>query len=219
MDSQGNASGFDRSLIYPYAFRHSFAQRHADAGTPVDVLRELMDHDPKTTMGYHRVSLKRKRKAVATLSLMVTDRSGAAMPCSATAYEQRSVAVPFGGCTEPSNVKAGGHACPIRFQCSGCGFYRPAPSSLPAIEDHINSLRADRETARAMDAADFVVDDLTAQIDSYQRVAAKARERTAAMPDHEQAELEEAAALMRRLRAGGDHELLPLTVVTKRDSR
>ena len=41
-----------------------------------------------------------------------------------TAYQMRSVAVPFGNCIEPSNVKAGGKACPIRFQCAGCGFYR-----------------------------------------------------------------------------------------------
>ena len=65
----------------------------------------------------------------------------------------RSVAVPFGNCIEPSNVKAGGKACPIRFQCAGCGFYRPDPSYIPAIEEHINSLTADREIASAMNAA------------------------------------------------------------------
>ncbi|MGW3739860.1 tyrosine-type recombinase/integrase [Streptomyces sp. NPDC005146] len=43
-DDHGDPLPFDRSLIYAYAFRHSYAQRHADAGTPVDVLRELMDH-------------------------------------------------------------------------------------------------------------------------------------------------------------------------------
>ncbi|MEU9230677.1 site-specific integrase [Streptomyces massasporeus] len=216
LDAEGNVIPFDRSLIYPYAFRHTFAQRHADAGTPVDVLRDLMDHDdPKTTMGYYRVSLERKRRAVKTLSLMVTDRHGTAAPCSSIAYEQRSVAVPFGGCTEPSNVKAGGHACPIRFQCSGCGFYRPDPSYLPAIEDHANSLRADRERAWAMDAASFVIDNLTAQIASYEDVAAKMREGMAALPKDDRTELEEAAAVLRRVRAGGDRTLLPLTVVSK----
>src|SRR5215218_3848443 len=34
---------FDRMLIYPYAFRHSYAQRHADAGVPADVLKDLID--------------------------------------------------------------------------------------------------------------------------------------------------------------------------------
>jgi len=30
-----------------------------------------------------------------------------------------AVAVPFGACTEPSNVSAGGHGCPFRFRCLG----------------------------------------------------------------------------------------------------
>ena len=34
---------------------HSFAQRHADAGTPVDTLKELMGHKViHTTLGYYR---------------------------------------------------------------------------------------------------------------------------------------------------------------------
>ncbi|MFD3480593.1 hypothetical protein [Streptomyces sp. NPDC058695] len=136
LDTDGNVIPFDRSLIFPYAFRHAFAQRHADAGTAVDVLRDLMDHeDISTTMGYYRVTLERKRAAVKLLSQQFIDRNGTERPCSAQTYEYRSIAVPFGGCTEPSNVKAGGHACPIRFQCAGCGFYRP-------LRDH--RLRGDR---------------------------------------------------------------------------
>lgn len=42
------------------------------------------------------------------------------------------MAVPYGGRTEPGNVKAGDAACPIRFQCAGCGFYRATPSCLSA---------------------------------------------------------------------------------------
>ena len=40
----GTPAPFDPSLVAPYALRHSYAQRHADAGVPVDVLKELMDH-------------------------------------------------------------------------------------------------------------------------------------------------------------------------------
>ena len=55
---------FPRELVFPYAFRHSFAQRHADAGTPVDTLKELLGHDTvRTTLGYYRVTAKRKRDA------------------------------------------------------------------------------------------------------------------------------------------------------------
>ncbi|MFE3113577.1 hypothetical protein ACFXKJ_36190 [Kitasatospora indigofera] len=140
-DANSNPLPFDRTLIYAYAFRHSYAQRHADAGTPVDVLCELMDHKSvRTTQRYYTVSLQRKREAVAKLSAHIVDQTGRSTPCSSTTYELRSVAVPYGGCTEPSNVKAGGSSCPIRFQCAGCGFYRPDPSYLPAIEQHINHL-------------------------------------------------------------------------------
>lgn len=59
----GTPAPFDRSLIIPYAFRHSYAQRHADAGVAVEVLSELMDHRTIiVTQGYYTVSLKRKRE-------------------------------------------------------------------------------------------------------------------------------------------------------------
>ncbi|MFE2228290.1 hypothetical protein [Streptomyces kronopolitis] len=61
----------------------------------------------------------------------------------------------------------------------------------------------------------FVIDNLTAQVNFYEDVAAKMRERMEALPKGEQAELEEVAAALRRVRAGGDHQLLPLTVVSK----
>jgi hypothetical protein len=157
-----------------------------------------------------QVSLKRKRGAVNTLAAQAVDKSGRAAPFSSgLAYQRSSVAVPFGGCTEPSNVKAGGNACPIRFQCAGCGFYRPDPSYLAAIEQHVNDLRADHETAQAMDAADFVMAGLTGQIDSYTSIAATMRQRLTALPDDQRAEIEEASAIMRKTRVGG-RTMLPL---------
>ena len=33
---------FDKAKIVLYAYRHTYAQRHADAGVAIDVLRELM---------------------------------------------------------------------------------------------------------------------------------------------------------------------------------
>jgi hypothetical protein len=50
----GTPAPFDPALVAPYALGHSYAQRHADAGVPVDVLRDLMDHVAvATTMGYY----------------------------------------------------------------------------------------------------------------------------------------------------------------------
>lgn len=60
-----------------------------------------------------------------------------------------SVAVPFGTCTEPSNVKAGGHACPFRFRCLGCGHFRTDPSYLPELRDYLQTLLANRERVLA----------------------------------------------------------------------
>ena len=89
-----------------------------------------------------------------TVGKCIIDRHGTRDPLTdPTTYQMRSFAVPFGNCIEPSNVKAGGHSCPVRFQCAGCGFYRPDPSFIPAIEEHLNTLRSDREIARAMDTA------------------------------------------------------------------
>jgi len=49
LGSDGCPAPFDRSLMTPYALRHSYA------AVPVDVLKELMDHvSVGTTMGYYR---------------------------------------------------------------------------------------------------------------------------------------------------------------------
>jgi hypothetical protein len=168
-------------------------------------------------MGYYSVSLKRKREAVKTMRMHVVDRSGKPNPITSnTAYEARSVAVPFGNCIEPSNVKAGGQACPIRFQCSGCGFYRPDPSYLLAIEEHINSLRADRETAAALGADEFVTRNLTDQITAFQQVLTTMREALTAMDADQRKEVEEASTVLRKARATHGRPTLPLIAVTRR---
>jgi rRNA maturation endonuclease Nob1 len=55
------------------------------------------------------------------------------------------VAVPFGICTEPSNVKAGGNACPFRFRCAGCDHFRTDVSYLPDLQGHLDDLLRNRE--------------------------------------------------------------------------
>ena len=170
---------------------------------PIDVLRELMDHKSmQTTQRYYKISQKRKRQAVNVMRLHTVDRKGQPAPmASATAYQARSVAVPFGNCTEPSNVKAGGKACPIRFQCAACPSYRPDPSYLPAIEDHIRSLKADREMAVMMEADEFVVRNLDDQIAAFKGTAETMRKLVEAMSPVEREEVEQAATVLRKVRA------------------
>lgn len=216
----GNPIPFEREKIYAYAFRHSYAQRHADGGVAIDVLKELMDHrSAETTARYYKVSLKRKQEAVKAVRLHVVDRRGNPAPMASNrAYELRSVAVPFGGCTEPSNVKAGGQACPIRFQCSGCGFYRPDPSYLAAIEDQIRDLKADKETALAMDVDEYVIRNLQDQIDSFKKVAVTMREQIDKLPADEREALMESVKILRKTRAAVGRVMLPLTVINRKES-
>jgi integrase len=215
IDSNGEPVPFDRSKIHPYAFRHSYAQRHADNGTPVDVLRQLMDHTSiQTTGGYYTITAERKRSAIETVGKFTIDKNGTSAPLiGSTAYQMRSVGVPFGNCVEPSNVKAGGQACPIRFQCAGCGFYRPDPSYIPAIEEHINSLATDREIALAMDAAPFVVDNLNAQIDAFRNVLDVMRKALELLDADDRQQVEQASMVLRKARAG---VRLPLEDITLR---
>ena len=63
------------------------------------------------------------------------------------------VAVPYGVCTEPSNVKAGGGACPYRFRCVGCGRFRTDFSYLPDLHAYLDDLLRNRK--RLLAAADI----------------------------------------------------------------
>jgi len=211
LQADGSPAPFDRHRITCYSLRHSYAQRHADAGVPVDVLRELLTHvSVQTTMGYYSISLKRKRQAIAVVGAHALDANGdPAAFADPVAYERASVSVPFGNCTEPSNVKAGGGHCPIRFQCAGCSFYRPDPSYLPALEEHLASLRADLETAVAMDAASYVLTNIRAEIDAFSRVTKTMRQRLEVLGPDERADVEEASRVLRRTRAA---RRIPLVV-------
>jgi integrase len=60
LDEDG--SEFAREHVYLYALRHSYAQRHADAGVPIDTLQKLMDHrTTATTQIYYRVTWSQAR--------------------------------------------------------------------------------------------------------------------------------------------------------------
>jgi integrase len=131
---------FDRLAVIPYAYRHSYAQRHADEGVPPDVLRDLLGHDKiGTTLGYYRVSEKRVRVAIDRVSGHQFDSQGrrvfldvrGLLADEHARMRVGQVAVPFGICTEPSNVKAGGQACPLQVHLPGL---RPLPQRrvLPA---------------------------------------------------------------------------------------
>src|SRR5579875_2341883 len=114
-----------------------------------------MDHRKlDTTTGYYRVGEPRRRAAVERVAALAFDRHGnhiwrqaqALLDSEHARLALGEVAVPYGVCTEPSNVKAGGGACPFRFRCAGCDHFRTDVSYLPDLHAYLD----DRARAEAM---------------------------------------------------------------------
>ena len=204
---------FDRAAIVPYAYRHTYAQRHADAGVPIDVLRDLLDHRQlTTTQGYYRVGEQRRRDAVDRVADMQFDRHGARVWRSAktlldSEHIRRAVgevAVPYGLCSEPSNVAAGGHDCPVRFRCVGCGHFRTDVSYLPDLQAYLADLLRNRERIiAAVDVDDWARTEATPSDDEIQRVR-RLIDRVSGdlddLPDTERRHIDEAVAILRTSR-------------------
>lgn len=204
---------FDKSVIVPYSYRHTYAQRHADAGVPPDVLRELMDHlRLEVTQRYYRVGEQRRREAVDRVTALQFDRHGNRTWQQAKAlldseYVRRAVGevvVPFGVCAEPSNVKAGGHACPYRFRCVGCDHFRTDVSYLPELQAHLDDLLRNRE--RILAATD--VDDWaraeampsTEEITRIRRLIHRITTELDTLTSDDRHQIEQAVATVRRTR-------------------
>lgn len=156
---QGHPVPYDRSLISAYSFRHTYAQRHADAGTPPDVLKELMGHESiMTTMGYYRITQKRRREAAELVGNLVISGAHLSITAMTTSHrlanEHATIAVPFGKCSNPQNVAAEGHGCPIRHRCFGCGSFSSDPSYLPEMRRRLLDLKAIRARIDAFAGAE-----------------------------------------------------------------
>jgi hypothetical protein len=78
--------------------------------------------------------------------------------------------------------------------------YRPDPSYLPAIEDHIRDLKADQATAEAIGTDSFAVRNLADQVTAFRDVSERMRERLAAFPPGIRDEIEEASRVLRKVR-------------------
>jgi hypothetical protein len=184
---------FDRRRVVLYAYRHSYAQRHADAGVPIDVLRELMDHRKlDTTTGCYRVGEPRRRAAVERVAAIAFDRHGnhiwrqaqALLDSEHARLALGEVAVPYRVCTEPSNVKAGGGACPFRFQCAGCDHFRTDVSYLPDLHAYLDDLLRNRERLlSATDIDDWARAEATPSEEEIERIRSLIGRITAGLED------------------------------------
>ncbi|MBT2586488.1 tyrosine-type recombinase/integrase [Arthrobacter sp. ISL-95] len=171
--AEGNLVYFDLTTIDPYSFRHSFAQRLADAvdengisTTPPDVLRELMGHKSHgTTMAYYEVTAKRRKKAMASLPPRRLDINGAVVPFDREREGFGKIALTVGTCTEPQNVAANGHFCSVDYACEACPFFLVDPLERDAMEAKRQHLKVKYERARAIQARQHVLDYLLKRID------------------------------------------------------
>jgi integrase len=204
---------FDMTRVMLYSYRHTYAQRHADAGVPADVLRELMDHRLlDTTQGYYRVGEARRREAVERVTTMQFDRHGNRVWREARAlldseHARRGVgevAVPYGVCTEPSNVAAGGHDCPVRFRCVGCGHFSTDVSYLPDLEAYLADLLRNRERLLAsVDADEWASAEAmpsTEEITRIRRLISRVTADLDDLTDEERAQIQESVAVVRAAR-------------------
>ncbi|MGP4021261.1 tyrosine-type recombinase/integrase [Saccharopolyspora sp. 5N708] len=202
---------FDKAKIFPYAYRHTYAQRHADAGVDPDVLRQLMDHRQlTTTQAYYRVRDERRRDAVDRVTAMQFDRHGnriwrKVQDLLDSEHIRRGVgeiSVPYGLCTEPSNVAAGGTSCPVRFRCVGCGFFRTDVSYLPDLEAYLADLRRSRERLLStFDADEWAKTEATPsdqEISRVKRLIDRVKADLDDLTTEEQAQIQHAVAIVRK---------------------
>lgn len=213
-EPSGRAVPFPKERVVPYAFRHSFAQRHADAGTPVDTLKELLGHlRIQTTLSYFQVTTRRKRAAQEALGPLQLDAGGhrvrpglGALGDSEALRDQAGqVAVPFGTCTEPANVAADGRSCPFRHRCLGCEYFRTDPSYQPELTAYLAQLLAEGERlALAPGLSEWARRDAAPadeEIDAARRLVRANEEALACLDEPDRMELDDAIATLRRDRA------------------
>ncbi len=208
LDEHGHPVPFDKTAIKPHAFRHTYAQTMADSGVAPSVLRDLMDHvSLSTTLGYYRVGDTRKRAAMESLARHTVDNRGLARPVdsppSALTHLRESlswVAVPMGKCSEPTNVRAGGQACPIRYQCAACAHFESDPSYLPELSAYADELRREREAMLAADAAAWAVDHVARQLEVVLGHIHTHQALLGELEDAERVAIEEASATLRKAR-------------------
>jgi integrase len=218
---------FNTVKLVPYAYRHTYAQRHADAGVPIDVLAELLDHRSYTmTRRYYRIGEDRRRDAVDKVTALSFDRHGnriwrdahVLLESEHARYAVGEVAVPYGTCTEPSNVQAGGGACPVRFRCVGCDHFRTNVAFLPDLTAYLEDLLRTRERLAATIAGvdEWARTDATPtqeEITRIRRLINRIKGDIAEFDDVERAQIDDAVAVVRRHRAA---RTVPLAMPTLR---
>jgi hypothetical protein len=113
--------------------------------------------------------------------------------------------VPYGTCTEPSNVAAGGTDCPVRFRCAGCDHFRTDVSYLPDLTAYLDDLLRTRERLAAATGLDTWARDQAAPADQeitiIRQLISRIKGDIAGLSPADRARIDEAVAVVRKHRA------------------
>jgi hypothetical protein len=105
-------------------------------------------------------------------------------------------------CTGPSNVAAGGYACPYWFRCAGCDHFRTDASYLPDLHTYLDDLLRNRERLRAaVDVDDWARAEATPsdeEITRIRRLVTRISGDLDALSAVERAQVEQVVATVRR---------------------
>ncbi len=170
-----------------------------------------MDHRHiSTTQKYYYVRDERKREAVDRVTALQFDRHGnrvwrQVQGLLDSEHVRRAIgeiATAYGVCKEPSNVAAGGHACPLRFRCLGCEHFQTDVSYLPDLERYLADLLRSREKLMsAFEADDWARSEAMPSDEEIRRVRRLISRVKADLDDltaEDRAQIEEAVAVVRR---------------------
>jgi hypothetical protein len=115
------------------------------------------------------------------------------------------VAVPYGSCSEPSNVAAGGDDCPVRFRCVGCAHFSTDISYLPDLETYLADLLRNRErllaTVEVDDWAKAEAMPTDAEISRVRRLIGRVKADMDGLTDAERSQIDDAITIVRRNRS------------------
>ncbi|MBN1174049.1 MAG: site-specific integrase [Micromonosporaceae bacterium] len=203
---RADGTEFDTAALVPYCYRHTYAQRHADAGIAVDVLQQLMDHTSlQATQRYYRVGEPRRREAVDRLAALQFDQHGnrvwhqaqALLDADTARHTVGGAVVPFGTYAERSHIASGGRSCPHRFRCIDCDHFRTDVSYLPDLQVHLDALLRHREQLHAVTAGATPAPPVEEDIRQTRRLINRVKSGLDQLTPAERAKVEHAVAVVR----------------------
>lgn len=205
---EGNLIYFDLSTIDPYAFRHAFAQRHADATDehhrytfqPEELQRWMGHRSYETTMGYFRITAKRQRHALSALPSRRLNFLGIPVLIDRERDAFGKIAVTLGTCSEATNVASGGHNCALDHACESCPFFLIDPFEKDGLVAKRLYLKAQIERVSIIAPDSHMIDHYTSRVGDCDRIIAGIDTYIGGLPGPDRLAIENALAHMADIR-------------------